>query len=108
MAAREHLKPAFATVARCIRRICPVCVALLLPGASVSTANPWNGRVVLQGFWWDYYNNNYPADWATYLAHLAPCLRELGIDAVWIPPTSKTKNSTRSRFGGRRSIERYG
>lgn len=97
MVAREHMKPPFATVSRCVRRICPVCVAfLLLFGASVSSANPWNGRVVLQSFWWDYYNNNYPADWATYLAHLAPRLRELGIDAVWIPPTSKNKNATSS------------
>lgn len=61
-----------------------------------TNANPWNGRVVLQGFWWDYHNNNHPSDWATYLAQLAPRLRELGIDAVWIPPTSKNKNATSS------------
>ena len=63
------MKPAFPAVARLVRRIILTCIALLLLfSASVSSANPWNGRVVLQGFWWDYYNNNYPADWATYLA----------------------------------------
>ncbi|MCI5058356.1 MAG: DUF1939 domain-containing protein [Flavobacteriales bacterium] len=51
--------------------------------------NPWNGKVVLQGFWWDYWNNNYPDGWANYLSDLAPRLRDLGVDAVWIPPTYK-------------------
>ncbi len=46
-------------------------------------------RVVLQAFWWDYWNNNYPNSWANYLADLAPRLKDLGIDAVWIPPTYK-------------------
>jgi alpha-amylase len=59
-------------------------------------ANPWNGKVVLQGFWWNYWNNNYPNDWATYLADLAPRLRAMGIDAVWIPPTVKNQNPTGS------------
>jgi alpha-amylase len=53
-------------------------------------------KVVLQGFWWDYWNNNYPINWSTYLADLAPRLREMGIDAVWIPPTIKNKNATGS------------
>ncbi len=60
-------------------------------------ANPWNGKIVLQGFWWDYWNNNYPNDWATYLADLAPRLRDMGIDFVWIPPT--IKNSSISSNG---------
>lgn len=46
-------------------------------------------QVVLQGFWWDYYNNNYPNDYAGYLADLAPRLSAVGIDGVWIPPTVK-------------------
>jgi alpha-amylase len=50
--------------------------------------NPRN-QVVLQGFWWNYWNSNYPNGWANYLAELAPRLKELGIDAVWIPPTIK-------------------
>lgn len=45
--------------------------------------------VVLQGFWWDYWNNNYPNSWANYLAELAPRLKEMGIDAIWVPPFSK-------------------
>ncbi len=56
---------------------------------SAAFANPWNGKVVLQGFWWDYWNDNYPNNWATYLAMLAPRLRDMGIDAVWIPPAVK-------------------
>ncbi|OON67198.1 alpha-amylase family glycosyl hydrolase [Hymenobacter sp. CRA2] len=51
-------------------------------------------RVVLQAFWWDYWNTNYPAGWANYLADLAPRLKSMGIDAVWIPPTAKNKNAT--------------
>jgi alpha-amylase len=51
-------------------------------------------KVVLQGFWWDYYNNNYPFKWADYLAELAPRLKAMGVDAVWIPPTPKNKNAT--------------
>jgi alpha-amylase len=46
-------------------------------------------KVVLQGYWWDYWNNNYPAGWANYLTELAPRLKSLGIDAVWIPPSIK-------------------
>ena len=46
-------------------------------------------KVVLQGFWWDYWNNNYPNSWANYLVELAPRLKSLGIDAVWIPPSYK-------------------
>jgi len=51
-------------------------------------------RVVLQGFWWDYCNANYPLKWADYLAELAPRLKAMGVDAVWIPPTPKNKNAT--------------
>src|SRR5437868_6391752 len=55
-----------------------------------------SNKIVLQGFWWDYWNNNYPNNWSTYLADLAPRLRDMGIDAVWIPPTVKNKNATGS------------
>jgi alpha-amylase len=51
--------------------------------------NPTNRQIVLQGFWWDYWNSNYPNGWANYLAELAPRLKDMGIDAVWIPPTIK-------------------
>jgi alpha-amylase len=49
-------------------------------------------KVVLQAFWWDYYNANYPDRWANYLTELAPRLREMGVDAVWIPPSSKNQS----------------
>ncbi len=63
-------------------------------GSPAAQAQTTVKRVVLQGFWWDYYNNNYPFKWADYLAELAPRLKSLGIDAVWIPPTPKNKNAT--------------
>nr|GEZ67865.1 pentatricopeptide repeat-containing protein At2g04860 [Tanacetum cinerariifolium] len=63
-------------------------------GALTVQAQTTVKRVVLQGFWWDYYNANYPFKWADYLAELAPRLKALGIDAVWIPPTPKNKNAT--------------
>jgi len=51
--------------------------------------NPWNGKVVVQGFWWNYWNNNYSNSYADYLTELAPRLRDMGIDLVWVPPASK-------------------
>jgi alpha-amylase len=46
-------------------------------------------KVLLQGFWWDYWNSNFPNKWSNYLTELAPRLRSMGIDAVWIPPSYK-------------------
>jgi alpha-amylase len=63
-------------------------------GGPAAQAQTTVKRVVLQGFWWDYYNNNYPSKWADYLAELAPRLKAMGVDAVWIPPTPKNKNAT--------------
>jgi alpha-amylase len=51
--------------------------------------NPWNGKVVLEAFWWNCWNGNYPFDWYTYLAKLAPRLAAMGIDAIWTPPPCK-------------------
>ncbi|RZK35949.1 MAG: DUF1939 domain-containing protein, partial [Hymenobacter sp.] len=70
------------------------CLCWLLLNSLVVSAQTTVKRVVLQGFWWDYYNNNYPFKWADYLAELAPRLKALGVDAVWIPPTPKNKNAT--------------
>lgn len=47
-------------------------------------------KVVLQAFWWNCQNDQYPDSWANYLADLAPVIKELGFDAVWIPPTPKS------------------
>ena len=46
-------------------------------------------KVVLQGFWWDYWNNNFTNAWSNYLTELAPRLKQIGIDGVWIPPSEK-------------------
>lgn len=56
-------------------------------------------KVVLQAFWWDYYNSNYHLAWADYITELAPRLREMGIDAVWIPPTSKNESPSYVGYG---------
>ncbi|MDX2129763.1 MAG: alpha-amylase family glycosyl hydrolase [Chloroherpetonaceae bacterium] len=58
---------------------------------SQQSQNPWNRRVILQGFWWDYENYNYPDGWANYLTDLSPRLKEIGIDAIWIPPAVKNR-----------------
>lgn len=55
----------------------------------VEAQNPAVKKVVVQGFWWDYWNSNYPNGWANYLTELAPRLKAMGVDAVWIPPTVK-------------------
>jgi alpha-amylase len=60
--------------------------------------NPWNGKVIFQGFWWDYWNNNYPDGWANYLADLSPRLRDLGIDGVWIPPSVKNAGTNSNGY----------
>jgi glycosidase len=54
-------------------------------------------RVVFQGFWWDYWNANFQNGWANYLTELAPRLKAMGFDAVWIPPAAK--NSAASSVG---------
>lgn len=68
-----------------------VCLLALVIGGlrGVAAANPWNGKVVLQAFWWDCWNANYPGDWYTYLAKLSPRLRDLGFDGIWIPSPCK-------------------
>jgi alpha-amylase len=42
--------------------------------------NPTNRQVVLQAYWWDYWNANYPNGWCNYLTELAPRLAALGVD----------------------------
>ena len=56
---------------------------------SFNSQNSNNYKVLLQGFWWDYYNSNYNNRYSDYLVDLAPRLRSVGIDAVWIPPSIK-------------------
>jgi alpha-amylase len=51
-------------------------------------------KVLFQGFWWDYWNSNFPNKWSDYLTEMAPRLKAIGIDAVWIPPTAKGSNTS--------------
>ncbi|GAA4333217.1 alpha-amylase domain-containing protein [Flaviaesturariibacter amylovorans] len=74
-------------------RLVALCLLGTLAAPSASAQNPWNGKVVLQGYWWDYWNNNYQNGWSNYLADLAPRLRDMGIDAVWIPPSIKNAST---------------
>jgi alpha-amylase len=67
--------------------------ACVILGLSSSNAQTTVKKTVLQAFWWDYYNNNYHERWANYLTELAPRLKSMGIDAVWIPPSSKNRSS---------------
>ena len=50
-------------------------------------------RVVLQAFWWDYYNSNFDDAYANDLTELAPRLKEIGINAVWVPPFCKNSGT---------------
>ncbi len=73
-------------------------LCFILSFSMLSAQNPWNGKVVLQGFWWDYWNSNYPNTWSNYLADLAPRLRDMGIDAVWIPPSIKNASTNSNGY----------
>ena len=72
------------------RVIAFICSFLILLSYSAQTLNT-SKQITLQGYWWDYFNSNYSYKYADYLSALAPRLRSIGIDAVWIPPTIKNK-----------------
>lgn len=67
--------------------------AILIILLFAGTANIVNAqrvkKVVFQAFWWDNWNSNFKFKWADYLTELAPRLKALGVDAVWIPPNYK-------------------
>jgi alpha-amylase len=75
-----------------------ILLLLLFSASFASAQNPWNGKVIFQGFWWDYWNNNYSNGWANYLADLSPRLRDLGIDGVWIPPSIKNAGTNSNGY----------
>ncbi len=77
-----------------MRKVLPLLALLLISSVNSIHAQTTVKKVVLQGFWWDYWNNNFPNGWANYITELAPRLKTIGIDAVWIPPTSKAGNGT--------------
>lgn len=56
--------------------------------APAKAADP-EKKVILQAFWWDYWNSNFENSYANYLTELAPRLRDAGINAVWVPPFVK-------------------
>lgn len=72
--------------------------AFILLSLSATAQNPWNGKVIIQGFWWDYWNNNYPNGWSNYLSDLAPRLRDMGLDGVWIPPSIKNGSTSSNGY----------
>lgn len=63
--------------------------ALLLVTNDLAAQTTRVKKVLVQGFWWDYRNDNFPNRWSNYLTELTPRLKSLGIDAVWIPPSYK-------------------
>ena len=69
----------------------------MLSFTSIAQTNNPRRQIVVQGFWWDYYNSNYNQGWANYLTEMAPRLKALGIDAIWIPPS--IKNSVSNSVG---------
>lgn len=67
-------------------------IAVLLTAFAGEVLAQDNKKVLLQGFWWDFDNNNYPQGWANYLVDLAPRLRKIGIEGVWVPVNQKNAN----------------
>ena len=74
-----------------INRVFFTVLYLILGYSFFSQSGASNQQVILQGFWWDYFNSNYSYKYADYLSDLAPRLNQIGIDAVWVPPTIKNK-----------------
>lgn len=75
-----------------MKKICTkwiLLLVLLCTTASATQAQTRVKKVIFQAFWWDYWNNNFRFKWADYLTELAPRLKALGVDAVWIPPNLK-------------------
>ena len=63
-------------------------VSFMVLAMPMKAADP-EKKVILQAFWWDYWNSNFENSYANYLTELAPRLRELDINAVWVPPFVK-------------------
>ena len=65
----------------------------LRPAREGIMSNPWNGKAVLEAFWWNVDDANYHYDWYTCLAKMAPQLAALGFDGIWTPPPCKDSNA---------------
>ena len=59
------------------------------PAAGGALGKPLERQGSAGGVWWDCWNERYPQDWYTYLAKLAPRLKSLGVDGLWIPSPAK-------------------
>ena len=60
-------------IKRLVCLVCHFCFLISVSGQSLSTSK----QVVLQGYWWDYFNANYSYKYADYLSALAPRLRSI-------------------------------
>lgn len=75
-----------------------VLVGLMVAGTASNLYADVEKRIVLQGFWWDYWNNNYENAYANYLTELAPRLKELGVNAVLIPGFQKNTGTNSNGY----------
>lgn len=77
-----------------MKKLCIVIVVFLCTIISgfVTAQNPWNRKVILQSFYWDFKNDSFPLGWANYLTELTPRLREAGIEALYIPVSIKNQS----------------
>ncbi len=62
------------------------CLSLLTTNSYAQTRVK---KAVFQAFWWNNWNSNFPNAWSNYLVELAPRLKSMGFDAIWIPPSYK-------------------
>ncbi len=75
-----------------------VCVVVLLFLVSIPIYADVEKKIVLQGFWWDYWNNNYENAYANYLTELAPRLKEIGVNSVLIPGFQKNTGTNSNGY----------
>ncbi len=59
---------------------------------NAAAQNPWNRKIMLQGFYWDFKNDSFPLGWANYLTELTPRLKEAGIEAIYVPVSVKNQS----------------
>ncbi|MES2776164.1 MAG: alpha-amylase family glycosyl hydrolase [Bacteroidota bacterium] len=74
-------------------RLAAILLMLLTFGFQYAFAQTKIKKTVFQGFWWDYWNSNYKNGWSNYLTELAPRLKSMGFDAIWIPPSYKNSST---------------
>ncbi len=80
-------------------RFCYALVFVSFFASPFSYAQTTVKKAVFQAFWWDYWNNNFKNGWSNYLTELAPRLRSMGFDAIWIPPSYKNASTGYVGYG---------